>query len=225
MVLGFGRGALRLTGVMFTAWCCSAIALPQDVSGTWEVIFKGSVRTKLVLHQQGSAVTGVLTTTDNSRGEVKGTFAGGRLRLERDTGLKTVQRYEVDVAGDEFRGHFRNVGAYPDDGTFTGRRVASGSPGSALVDGVWVVYFKERDRTTLTLKQNGDTVTGTLVTTDRSRGEVRGTVKRNVLTLMRDTGLATIQHYQVTIEGDRFTGRFRNEGRWPDEGSFTGRRE
>ncbi|MBK7929697.1 MAG: hypothetical protein IPJ98_20115 [Bryobacterales bacterium] len=211
--------------MMLSAVCCSGIALPQDVSGTWEVFFKGNVKTKLVLHQQGSAVTGVLTTTDNSRGEVKGTVAGGRLRLERDTGLRTIQRYEVDVSGDEFRGHYRNVGAYPDDGAFTGRRVSSGPSGTAIVDGVWVVYFKERDKTTLTLKQSGDAVSGTLVTTDGSRSEVRGTLKRNVLTLMRDTGLATIQHYQVTVQGDRFTGRFRNEGRWPDEGSFTGRRE
>lgn len=225
MVLSFGRGALRLAGAVFTAWCCSGIALPQDVSGTWEVIFKGNVKTKLVLHQQDSAVSGVLTTTDNSRTEVKGTVAGGHLRLERDTGLRTIQRYEVDVAGDEFRGHFRNVGAYPDNGTFTGTRLNSGPSGSALVEGVWVVYFKGRDRTTLTLKQSGDVVNGTLVTTDGSRSEVRGSLKRNVLTLMRDTGLATIQHYQVTIEGDRFTGRFRNEGRWPDEGAFTGRRE
>ena len=45
----------------------------------------------------------------------------------------------------------------------------------------------------------------------------------NVLTLSRDIGLATIQHYRVTVQGSTFSGTFWNEGRYPDAGSFTGR--
>lgn len=93
------------------------------------------------------------------------------------------------------------------------------------VSGSWSVMFNGRTAATLTLRQAGSTVTGNLTTTDGTPGVVTGSMNASTLTLSRNTGLDTIQHYQVTVRGNTFTGGFRNEGRYPDSGSFTGSRK
>lgn len=87
-----------------------------------------------------------------------------------------------------------------------------------------MVVFTPGVRTTMTLQQSGDNITGTLKTTDGSRNQVVGKLVGKTLTLNRDTGLDTVQHYRVTVERDRFTGTFWNEGKYPGNGTFTGTR-
>lgn len=94
--------------------------------------------------------------------------------------------------------------------------------GTLNVSGRWVVVFKGVDRLDMTLQHSGTTVTGTLVTTDNSGSRVKGRLDGTTLTLSRDTGLDTVQHYKVTVEGTRFTGTFWNVGKYPDSGTFTG---
>ena len=192
-----------------------------NVAGTWLVNFKGRTSTTLTLQQVGSAVTGQLTTTDGSAGRVTGTVVGSTLSLSRNTGRDTTQQYEVLVKGESFSGTFKNVGKFADSGSFTGSRT-SRAPSAIDVSGTWSVVFKGSTRTTMSLQQTGDIVTGQLTTTDGTPGVVTGRVAGNTLTLSRDTGLATTQHYSVTVEGSAFSGSFRNEGRIPDSGTFVG---
>ncbi len=203
-----------------------------DLSGLWTVTFQDGTVTSLTLRQSGSDVTGVLRPSDNSRGDVVGTFDGTTLRLRRDTGLETVQHYRVTVVGDRFSGTFENVGRYPDRGTFNGVRAALvPEPTPVNVTGTWRVTFagtSESTRTfesTLRLRQSGRSVSGTMRAPDNSRGDVTGTFDGTTLVLSRDTGLETIQHYRVTVTGDRFTGTYVNEGRYPDSGRFAGVRQ
>jgi hypothetical protein len=195
-----------------------AYALP-DVTGTWSVVFKQGTQTTMTLQQSGDEVTGTLETTDGSRKQVVGRVSGKTLSLSRDSGLDTIQYYQVTVERGRFSGTFWNEGKYPDKGTFTGIRT---SPPD--VAGTWSVIFKQGTRTTMTLQQSGVDVTGTLETTDGSRKQVEGRISGKTLSLSRDSGLDTIQYYRVTVEGDRFSGTFWNEGKYADKGTFTGTR-
>lgn len=200
-------------------------ARAQDVSGSWNVVFKGSIKAVLTLQQSGSTVTGSLTTTDGTQGQVRGQIQGNELRLARDTGVQTIQNYQVSLQGNAFSGTFWNEGKYPDRGSFEGQRAASAVPPQvANVSGAWTVTFKGSTQASLSLQQSGDHVSGSMKTPDGTAGGVLGTVVGNELTLSRDTGVETIQKYRVRVSGDRFDGSFWNEGRYPDQGSFTGQR-
>jgi hypothetical protein len=67
-------------------------------------------------------------------------------------------------------------------------------------------------------------VTGTLDPKDGTKPQVQGRLEGRTLILSRETGVETMQHYRVIVEGDRFSGTFNNVGKYPDEGSFTGSR-
>jgi hypothetical protein len=95
---------------------------------------------------------------------------------------------------------------------------------AANVTGTWTVVFTPGATTTMTLQQSGDNISGILETPDGSRKQVEGRLEGRTLTLYRDTGLKTVQHYRVEVEGDRFTGTFWNEGKSPGQGTFTGTR-
>jgi hypothetical protein len=194
-----------------------ALAGPRDAGGTWTVQFDPGARTTLTLRQAGDQISGILEVTDGSRKEVTGRLQGGVLELRRDTGLETIQFYRVRLDGDRFSGTFWNEGKYPGRGAFTGSR-----PGQPELSGVWTVTFEPGARTTLTLSQAGDQVSGILEVTDGSRREVTGRLEGRTLVLRRDTGLETVQHYRVTVERGRFSGTFWNEGKYPGKGSFTG---
>lgn len=210
--------AWRALGAPFDG--TSAPAMPTvDVNGSWAVAFDGGTRTTLDLRQSGRSVTGTLRAPDNSRGGVTGTVSADTLLLSRDTGLETVQRYRLLVNGDRFAGTYANEGRYPGQGAFDGIRTAPAAPS---VTGTWNVTFAGATQTTLVLRQTGNRVTGTLRTPDNSRGEVSGTFDGTTLLLSRDTGLETIQRYRLTVSGDRFTGTFANEGKYPDSGTFAG---
>lgn len=192
----------------------------SDVSGTWSVNFKQVTNTTMTLQQSGDNVTGTLETTDGSRKQVVGKIIGKTLTLSRDSGLETMQHYRVTVDCDQFSGSFWNEGKYPDKGTFTGSRKSLPD-----VSGTWSVNFKQVTNTSMTLQQSGDNVTGTLETTDGSRKQVVGKIIGKTLNLSRDSGLSTMQYYRVTVECDRLSGSFWNEGKYPDKGTFTGIRQ
>ncbi|HSW50913.1 MAG TPA: hypothetical protein VLH09_12095, partial [Bryobacteraceae bacterium] len=170
------------------------------------------------LRQTGNTVTGDLVTPDATPGAVTGQISGTSLTLSRNTGLDTIQHYQLTVQGDSFSGTYRNEGKVRDSGSFTGTRQA------ASVAGTWNVVFKGSTTSTMTLQQNGTEVTGNLVTPDATPGAVTGQINGTSLTLSRNTGLDTIQHYQVTVQGESFTGTYRNQGRVQDSGSFNGTR-
>lgn len=208
------------------------IGLPagaQDVGGKWNVTFKGNVHAVLTLQQNGRSVSGSLTTADRTSGLVTGEMVGNELRLARDTGVQTIQRYLVVVQGNSFSGRFWNEGKYADEGSFEGRREQATAPPPpaapvASVAGEWTITFNGTLRLTMTLQQSGDSVSGSMKTSDGTAGQLRGTLVGNELTLSRDTGVQTIQYYRARVSGDRFEGTFWNEGRHPDKGSIAGQR-
>jgi len=105
--------------MIFVCMSMQAFAL-EDVTGTWTVVFKQGLQTTMTLQQSGSSITGTLETPDGTRKQVVGKLEGKTLTLSRDTGLETVQHYQVTVSGNQFNGTYRNVGKYPDQGEFTG---------------------------------------------------------------------------------------------------------
>jgi hypothetical protein len=93
------------------------------LTGAWHYTASSTVshsmfRGSMMLTQSDSNVTGVMTTADNSSSGLTGSLIGNALSLSRDTGLNTVQSYQLrKVANDRFSGTFRNVGQFPDSGT------------------------------------------------------------------------------------------------------------
>lgn len=203
-------------------------ARAQDVSGSWDVVFKGSVKAVLTLQQSGSSVTGSITTADGTPGQLRGQMVGNELRLARDTGAQTIQHYQARVQGPSFSGTYWNEGKYPDQGSFDGQRATAPAPAPAPaaalanVAGAWNITFKGSVRSSMTLQQSGDQVSGFMSTTDGTPGQLRGVVVGQELNLSRDTGHETIQKYRVRVNGDHFDGNYWNEGRYPDQGSFSG---
>jgi signal peptidase I len=74
----------------------------------------------------------------------------------------------------------------------------------------------------LTLLVNGSAVTGSLQTPDGSRPYVSGTYDQatGTLTLTRDTGLDNIQKYTLRRLGNKMSGFYSNEGKYPDSGTI-----
>lgn len=94
-----------------------------NLEGSWSYTATNSSGAKftggLTLRVNGSQVTGTLSTPDGSRPHVSGTYdeATGTLRLTRDTGLETIQRYTLRRLGNKLSGSYVNEGKYADSGT------------------------------------------------------------------------------------------------------------
>jgi len=76
-------------------------------------------------------------------------------------------------------------------------------------------------RGSVTLTQDGTTVTGVLENTfDNTKSGVQGAFIGNSLELSRNTGKDTVQNYRLTKQNDnKFAGTFENVGKWPDRGT------
>jgi len=74
----------------------------------------------------------------------------------------------------------------------------------------------------VTLRTEGSSVRGTIETWDQSNGVITGSydASTGTLTLSRNTGLETTQKYILSRNGDIFSGKFWNEGKYADSGSF-----
>lgn len=178
----------------------SPIATPDrlNVSGTWTVVFNGRTTTTLMLQQNNSAVSGTLKTTDGSRGTVSGQLNGNVLTLSRDTGLDTIQRYQVTVRGNTFSGIFRNEGKYPDEGSFTGRldagQVDKSNAGAPNLLGTWnwtCCRGKHRDTFTITEHRADGTIRGVFGSSqDGNSTPLQGTFKAGVMQFTRFLDIA-----------------------------------
>ena len=73
------------------------------------------------------------------------------------------------------------------------------------------------------LTMDGETVSGTMRMWDKTDSAVKGTLKADSLSLVRETGMqGTVQFFDLKKVGDkRFAGTFRNEGSIPDNGTIT----
>ncbi len=100
-----------------------ATVVPYSVTGEWHYtsssnVSHGTYQGTMTLTQSGSSVTGVMSTPDNSSSGVTGTLIGRALNLSRDTGLNTIQSYDLtQQSNNRFTGQFHNVGQFPDNGT------------------------------------------------------------------------------------------------------------
>ena len=107
----------------------AAIApLANTIRGSWKYKMTSSVAQDsheglLKLSLAGTAVSGSMSTWDNTKGAVQGTFSGGTLELERDTGLNSIQHFKLIKKGDRMMGSFWNTGKYEDSGNIEMVRV------------------------------------------------------------------------------------------------------
>ncbi|MCB1056971.1 MAG: hypothetical protein KDD11_15835, partial [Acidobacteria bacterium] len=92
----------------------------DPVSGTWNLSLSPQRQEgKLVLRMSGTLVTGTYEIKDGEGGSLRGTYAGGKLRLERidaRRGFDSVWEGELDPAR-------RRI-----DGTWTATELSSGGP-------------------------------------------------------------------------------------------------
>ncbi|MEM9292349.1 MAG: hypothetical protein AAGD01_11765 [Acidobacteriota bacterium] len=85
--------------------------LRQDpISGAWDLeVDPGGVEGRLELSANGTLISGTYQLEDGSNGSVSGTYAGGRLSLERvdsRTGFDSLWTGEVDLARREISGRW-----------------------------------------------------------------------------------------------------------------------
>ena len=94
------------------------------------------------------------------------------------------------------------------------------------VAGTWLLSFQGAMvlKAVMTLQQSGNIVTGSWPPPDNSNPHVEGKLEGQTLKLKRITGRETDQYYQVTVDGDRFSGTYWNVGKYPGSGTFTGER-
>lgn len=98
-------------------------AAVYTVSGTWEYTADSQVSgahcvNRLRLTLEGIFIVGIFDTCDGSGSGVEGTFRGNVLEFSRNTGLSTVQKFELSkVNDDKFIGTYWNVGEHQDAGT------------------------------------------------------------------------------------------------------------
>jgi len=107
----------------------AAIAtLANTIGGSWKYKMTSSVahdshEGSLELSLAGTAVSGSMSTWDNTKGAVQGTFSGDTLGFERDTGLGTIQHFKLIKQDDRMMGSFWNTGKYEDTGNIEMVRV------------------------------------------------------------------------------------------------------
>lgn len=100
----------------------TAHAYGLSAGTVWHATFTSTSYTGTwYLRQEGSQVTGHITTGDNTLGEVSGSITDNILQLSRDTGANTIQYYELQLTSDTTTivGKYWNVGAYADSGDMT----------------------------------------------------------------------------------------------------------
>lgn len=150
--------------------------------------------------------------------------SGERSFLWRYGSLSDVNKPSSDPRYDQVEAAIRNF-PFASPSPVSSTHTDPITTGVATLSGTWNVTFNGTGgvaNTTMVLTQTGTSVSGSLVTTDGTPGQIRGTFIGKTLSLSRDTGLDTIQYYQVTVEGNRFSGTFHNEGKYPDRGRFSG---
>lgn len=108
-----------------------ALAVREDpLSGRWELeVGPDDVEGVLTLQLNGTLVSGTYAMEDGSSGSMRGTYSGGRLRLERvdaRRGFDSIWEGEVDIARRTFRGTWMAMelsSGGPVRGTFRGEKI------------------------------------------------------------------------------------------------------
>jgi hypothetical protein len=215
----------------------------SSVTGTWKITLKSRNRTwteTVRLRQDRDRVRGMMTVADGTSGKLVGEYVNGVLRLERDTGLATIQKFELQGRGSRFSGRYWNEGSVPDNGTVELTLVSDADPfegepnwdtgvsgqdwSNEAVSGTWRLTMRRRNSISsenVDLQQEGDVVWGTTTTADGSVVELRGSYDGSTLRLARNTGSRTVQDFEFTRRGRDFQGRYWNSGRRSEEGEAT----
>ena len=98
-------------------------SIPLSLSGEWDVFFSNGHYDIFTLRQNDQKITGTLPTHDGTHGELEGNIIGPELKLRRDTGLDTIQWYNLRIVSrNELEGTYWNEGKYPDRGTIKASR-------------------------------------------------------------------------------------------------------
>lgn len=101
----------------------------HTLTGRWSYVMKSNISGKtyngsMQLAQDGTSVSGEMDdpgAPTRSSG-VAETYVQGKLKLSRATGMNTAQEYTLEGSGQQLAGTFKNVGDYPDSGTFEIKR-------------------------------------------------------------------------------------------------------
>lgn len=152
--------------------------------------------------------------------------------LRDDKSLTEAQRRKEL---NEFHGHVVKIAALNEDKKPKGPREAKKPEDIHKKDqvkeadnlvGKWLVKFSNGYSEVLFLKQYNNSISGSLSTSDGSKGFVEGAFTDKVLELSRQTGMNTIQQYRLTfVSKDRMKGDYWNEGSIPDRGTMEATRQ
>jgi hypothetical protein len=105
------------------AWVELTITHAFSLVGVWNYTMSseqggGVHQGTITLSQSGQRVTGTMTQFDGTGTSVDGSYSNDTLVMTRDTGLNTTQNYTLTRSGNSLSGTFRNVGQFPDNGSF-----------------------------------------------------------------------------------------------------------
>jgi hypothetical protein len=124
-VLAAGSGIVALLNYIHPSSSTSV----RPLTGTWSYTMKSNVSGRTYqgffrLTQDGTSVSGEMDDPGKPgiTSGVAGTYLHTRLRLSRNTGMNTAQEYELNGAGQQLAGTFKNVGDYADSGTIEIKR-------------------------------------------------------------------------------------------------------
>jgi hypothetical protein len=101
-----------------------AVVVPPPLTGNWRVIIVSAVSGRtytasMQLTMTGNNLTGTIQGPEIDASPVTGQYdvTSSTLRLVRDTGLETLQKYVLRSNEGKFSGTFSNQGRYADNGT------------------------------------------------------------------------------------------------------------
>jgi len=156
------------------------------IAGDWNSVAvtpNGEIVANLNLKLEGENLSGVISSDQGSLEILKASFKDGKLQFDLDLG-GNVYRIEAAFKDDKFTGKWSSVGGGESGAWSAARKAGAAAAGSAaapkepVLNGDWnsIATTPNGDLSlTLALKQEGDAVTGTLVSPEGSVPLLKGT--------------------------------------------------